>query len=166
MLIDKRRFNYVTRHTIERITNYLKETLEEYDFTVKLRESDSSESFYLHIYCCHQFLKKIRISNHDPKKEEFDYDFDYDVSASFDRPGAINCHECLKQLFVSLHLPLPEQTENYDYVMDILNDLKSGKRKLGFSQNIIAEANSRPRITITKRTPNTEAIGECYVRVV
>jgi hypothetical protein len=164
MLIDKRRFNYVTRHTIERITNYLKETLEEYDFTVKVRESDSSESLYLHVYFYHQFLSKMRVSNHNPKREELD--FDYDVSASFDRPGAINCHECLKQLLASLHLPLPEQTENYDYVMAILNDLKSGKRTLGFSKNIIANANSRPRITISKRTPNNEARGEENVRVV
>jgi hypothetical protein len=164
MRIDKRRFNYVTHHTIERISSYLKETLERYDFTVKVRKSDSSESFYLHIYFYHQFLTKIRVSNHDPQKTEMDVD--YDVSASFERPGTINCHECLKQLLASLHLPLPEQTENYNYVMDILNDLKSGKRKLGFSKNIIANANSRPRITITKRTPNIEAKGECDVRLV
>jgi hypothetical protein len=149
MIIDKRRFNYTTHHTIERITNYLKRTLEEYDFTIKVRASHSSESFYLHVYFYQQFLTRIRVSNHNPKTN-IEADFDYDVSASFDRLGAINCQEVLKQFLGTLHLPLPEQTKNYNYVMDILNDLKSGKRRLSFSKNIIVKANSQPRIIITR----------------
>jgi hypothetical protein len=148
MLIDKQRFNFITHHTIERITAYLTETLNKYGFTVRVRKSDSSESFYLHVYFYHQFLKKMRVSNHDPQRAEID--FDYDVSASFDRPGAINCHEVLKQFLGNLHLPLPEQTENYNYVQDILNDLKSGKRKLSSSKKIIIKANSCPRIIVTR----------------
>ncbi|MDR1748849.1 MAG: hypothetical protein LBR47_07300 [Spirochaetaceae bacterium] len=136
MLIDKTLFNYVTYHTIEHITLFLKEILEGYGFTVRLKESGSTESFYLHItYNFHQFYKEIRVSNHAPNTEH-----DYDISASFDRPGAINCHEFLLQFLDSLNLPYPVQTMNYKYTEDILKGLKSGKLKMMFPENTKVKA--------------------------